>query len=53
MVTFSARNANIYKIRKIRGYIFRILQHFATKICNSTNFKMLSLTVVKDFVFPA
>ena len=29
-------------------YIFRILQHFATKLCNLTSFKMLFL-VVKDF----
>ena len=34
----------------LRGYIFRVLQHFATKLGNSTNFQMLVLTVVKDFV---
>ena len=27
-----------------------VLQHFATKLGNSTNFRMLFLTVVKDFV---
>ena len=27
--------------------------HFATKFCNSTKFKMLVLTVVKDFVLLA
>ena len=32
------------------GHIFRILRHFATKLCNSSNFKMLFLTVVKIFV---
>ena len=32
------------------GYIFRVLQHFAAKLGNSTNFRMLFLTVVKDFV---
>jgi hypothetical protein len=25
----------------LQGYIFRILQHFATKLCNFTNFSML------------
>jgi hypothetical protein len=28
------------------GYIFCILQHFATKLCNFTNFSMLFLAVV-------
>jgi hypothetical protein len=28
-----------------QGYIFRILQHFATKLCNFTNFSMLYLAV--------
>ena len=32
---------------------YPILQHFATKLCSSTNFKMLFLTVVKDFILPA
>ena len=36
-----------------QGYIFRILQHFATNLCNFTNFKMLFLAVVMDFVFLA
>ena len=27
-----------------------VLQHFATKLGNSTNFRMVVLTVVKDFV---
>jgi hypothetical protein len=30
----------------LQGYIFRILQHFATKLCNFTNFSMLFLAVV-------
>ena len=34
-----------------QAYIFRILQHFATKLGNFTNFNMLFLAVVKDFVF--
>ncbi len=33
-------------------YIFRILQHFATKLCNFTNFKLF-LVVVVDFVLLA
>ena len=42
------------KIREIlQGYIFRILQHFATKLCNFTNYKMLFLAVVMDFVLLA
>jgi hypothetical protein len=32
------------------GYIFFILQHFATKLCNFTHFNMLILDVVLDFV---
>ena len=36
-----------------QGYIFRILQHFAAKLCNLTNFNMLFLAVVMDFSFPA
>ena len=39
MVAISARNTKVYKI-------FRILQHFATKLCNFTNFSMLFLAVV-------
>jgi hypothetical protein len=34
-------------------YIFRILQHFAAKLCNFTNFNMLFLAVVMDFVLLA
>jgi hypothetical protein len=36
-----------------QGYIFRILQHFAAKLCNFTNFNMLFLAVVMDFVLLA
>ena len=32
-------------------YIFRILQYFATKLGNFTNFNTLFLAVVKDFAF--
>ena len=31
-------------------YFFRILQHFATKLGNFTDFKMLFLAVVKGFI---
>ena len=37
-------------LQTLRGYIFHVLQHFATKLGNSTNFRMLFLTVVKYFV---
>ncbi len=40
-----------HKIREIAGYIFRILQHVATKLCNFTNFKMLFLAVVMGISF--
>ena len=33
------RSTNIYKIRSSQGYIFRILQLFATKRCSFPNFK--------------
>ena len=49
IVTFSARNTNIYKTCNI----FRILEHFATKLCSFTNSKMSYKPVVKDFVFLA
>jgi hypothetical protein len=40
-------------IQNPQGYIFRILQHFATKLCNFTNFSTLFLAVVMDFVLLA
>ena len=43
----------LYRVRKIlqnlrtlQGYIFRIIQHFATKLCNFTHFSMLFQAVV-------
>jgi hypothetical protein len=33
-------------IQNLQSYIFRILQHFATKLCNFTHFTMLFLAVV-------
>ena len=40
MVAISARNTKVYKICKLckAKYIFSILQHFATKLCNFTHF---------------
>jgi hypothetical protein len=43
VVGISARNT---KYANLEGYIFRILQHFATKLCNFTHFSMLFLAVV-------
>jgi hypothetical protein len=42
---------NIHNLQISPGYIFRILQRFAVKFCSFTNFKMLFLTVVRDFLF--
>ena len=54
---FQLKNGNFPRVIQIytnlqtlRGYIFHVLQHFATKLGNSTNFRMLFLTVVKYFV---
>ncbi len=41
MVTISARNTIIINLRTSQGYIFRILQHFATKFWNFTTFERL------------
>ena len=46
---FSVRNTKIYKIC-LQAYIFLILQRFATKLCNFTNFRMLFNAVV--IIFP-
>jgi hypothetical protein len=32
---------SIQNLQTLEGYIFHILQHFTTKICNFTNFSML------------
>ena len=41
---------NIQNLQTLQDYISHILQQFAAKLCNSTNFKTFFLTVVKDFV---
>jgi hypothetical protein len=52
--TFSrAQYKLIQNLQILQGYIFRILQHFAAKLCNCTNFNMLFLAVVMDFVLLA
>jgi hypothetical protein len=38
----------IQNLQISQGYIFRILQHFATKLCNFTHFNMLFLAAVMD-----
>ena len=50
VVQISANNTKVYKICEIclAIYIFLILQHLA--ICNFTNFKLLFLAIVMDFV---
>ena len=51
MVTFSARNTNKYKICKLRWAIFSVFfQHFAAKLCNFANLRILFLAIVKDLV---
>jgi valyl-tRNA synthetase len=36
-----------WKLQTSEGYIIRILQHFATKLWNITNFVMLFQAVIK------
>ena len=45
-----ARNTKVYKICKIlQAFVFCILQHFATKLFNFTNFRMLFNAVAMNF----
>ena len=53
MVTFSARNTNIYKIYKLRRAIFSYFTTFRHQTCISNNFKILFLNAVKDFILLA
>ena len=58
LIQFQLKSGNFFlaqcliytNLQTLRGYIFHVLQHFATKLGNSTHFRMLFLTVVKDFV---
>ena len=45
---FRAQYKNIQNLQTSQAYIFPILQHFATKLGNFTNFELLFLAVVKD-----
>ena len=38
---FRTQYKSIQNLQTLQGYIFRILQHFATKLCNFTHFSML------------
>jgi hypothetical protein len=49
VVAFSRVYYKIHILKFRRAYIFRNLQHFATKLWNCTNFNMLFLAVVMDF----
>ena len=42
----------VYKICKLYRliYIFHILQHFATKLCNFTYLRMIFIAVVTNYV---
>ena len=42
-------NTKRYKICKLHRVIFHILQHFTTKLCNFTKFRMLFNAVVMNF----
>jgi hypothetical protein len=44
--TFGPKMVAIQNLQTLQGYIFRILQHFATKLGKFTNFSMLFLAVV-------
>ena len=41
------------KFANFAGLYFPYFTTFATKLCHSTNFNILFLAVVKDFVLPA
>jgi hypothetical protein len=38
---FRTQYKSIQNLQTLQGYIFRNLQHFATKLCNFTHFSML------------
>ena len=45
---FRTQIQKLQNLQILQGYIFRILQHFATKPCNFTNFSALFLAVHGD-----
>ena len=48
-INFLSVIQNIQNLQISQGYIFHILQHFTTKLCNFTKFKMLVNAVVMNF----
>jgi hypothetical protein len=46
MVVLISARKSIQNLQTLQGLIFRILQHFATKLCNFTHFSMFFLAVV-------
>jgi hypothetical protein len=43
----------LQNLRTLQGYIFRIIQHFATKLCNFTHFSIYALSSCSDlFAYP-
>jgi hypothetical protein len=44
------RGEPVSRLQTLQGYIFRILQHFAPKLRNFTNFGMLFLAMLTEFV---
>jgi hypothetical protein len=45
---FGTQYKHIQNLQTLQGYIFKALQHFATKLCNFTNSIMFFLAVVFD-----
>jgi hypothetical protein len=43
---FRTQYTSIQNLQTLQGYIFRILQHFANRLCNFTHFSMLFLAVM-------
>ena len=50
LTNLALRARSVQKNPRSATTAFLILQHFATKLCNFTNFNMLFLAVVMDFV---
>ena len=48
---FRALYRSIQNMQILQAYIFHILQHFATKLCNFTNFRTLFNAVLMNFTF--
>ena len=46
---FRTQYKSVQNSQTLQGYIFLILQHFATKLCNFSNYRMLFNAVVVNF----